>query len=136
MFFDCFQYFFSKHIGGVYMTLFDRLKELSKKRGKNLKQVALELGYGENIFYTWKKSAPNADKLQEVADYFHVTTDYLLGRDDSKKIELDPEEDKLVVMFRKNTIDMNDEEKKEFNESLDKLMSVARDLFERDKKKK
>lgn len=118
------------------MTLFDRLKELSKKRGKNLKQVALELGYGENIFYTWKKSAPNADKLQEVADYFHVTTDYLLGRDDSKKIELDPEEDKLVVMFRKNTIDMDDEEKKEFNESLDKLMSVARDLFERDKKKK
>lgn len=118
------------------MTLFDRLKELSKKRGKNLKQVALELGYGENLFYTWKKSTPNADKLKEVADYFNVTTDYLLGRDNSKKVELDPEEDELIVMFRKNTADMDSEEKKEFNESLDKLMSVARDLFERDKKKK
>lgn len=118
------------------MTLFDRIKELSRKRGKNLKQVALELGHGENLFYTWKKSTPNADKLQEVADYFGVSVDYLLGREDTKKVELKPEEDELIVMFRKNTSDMDDDEKKEFNESLDKLMSVARDLFERDKKKK
>ncbi|BDQ47508.1 helix-turn-helix domain-containing protein [Enterococcus faecalis] len=117
------------------MTLFERLKELSKKRGKNLKQVALELGYGENLFYTWKKSAPNSDKLQEVADYFNVTTDYLLGRDTTEMQHLDPEEDELLVMFRKNTAGMNDDEKREFNESLDKLMSVAKDLFERDKKK-
>lgn len=48
---------------------------------------------------------------------------------------LDPEEDELLVMFRKNTAGMNDDEKREFNESLDKLMSVAKDLFERDKKK-
>lgn len=117
------------------MILFERLKELSQKRGKNLKQVALELGYSENLFYQWKRSAPNADKLQEVADYFHVTTDYLLGRDDSKKVELEPEEDKIVTMFRKNTAGMTDEEKEEFNESMDKLMSVAKDLFDRDKKK-
>ncbi|QCJ57722.1 helix-turn-helix domain-containing protein [Enterococcus mundtii] len=118
------------------MTLFDRIKELSKKRGKNLKQVALELGYGENLFYTWKRSTPNADKLQDVADYFGVSVDYLLGRDNVEMKKLNPEEDDLIVMFRKNTSDMDDDEKKEFNESLDKLMSVARDLFERDKKKK
>lgn len=118
------------------MDIFDTIKDLSYKRGKNVKQVALELGFSENIFYSWKRKAPTADKLKKVADYFGVSTDYLLGVDDSKKVELDPEEDKLVVMFRKNTADMDDEEKQEFNESLDKLMSVAKDLFERDKKKK
>lgn len=118
------------------MELFEIIKKLSSRRGKSLKQVALELGFSENIFYSWKKQTPTADKLQQVADYFGVSVDYLLGRDDSKKVELKPEEDELIVMFRKNTADMDSEEKKEFNESLDKLMSVARDLFERDKKKK
>ena len=117
------------------MTLFERIKELSAKRGKNLKQVAKELGYSENLFYQWKKTTPTADKLQNVADYFNVTTDYLLGRETSGMQKLDPEEDELIVMFRKNTAGMNDEEKREFNESLDKLMSVAKGLFERDKKK-
>lgn len=118
------------------MTLFDRIKELAKKRDKSLKEVSLEIGFSENLFYQWKKNVPTADKLQKVAKYFGVSTDYLLGEDDSNKVELDPEEDELIVMFRKNTADMDSEEKKEFNESLDKLMSVARDLFERDKKKK
>ncbi|MGJ0740997.1 helix-turn-helix domain-containing protein, partial [Enterococcus casseliflavus] len=120
----------------VNMTLFDRIKELAKKRDKSLKEVALEIGFSENLFYQWKKTVPTADKLQKVAKYFGVSTDYLLGENDSKKVELEPEEDELIVMFRKNTADMDSEEKKEFNESLDKLMSVARDLFERDKKKK
>lgn len=65
------------------MTTFDRIKELSRKRGKNPKQVAIELGLGENLFYKWKTSSPTADKLQLVADYFHVSTDYLLGRSDN-----------------------------------------------------
>lgn len=64
------------------MTLFERVKELSEKRGKNLKQVATELGYGENYFYTIKKKTPGVDRVSELADYFNVSTDYLLGRTD------------------------------------------------------
>lgn len=118
------------------MTLFDRIKTLAAQRDKTVKDVARELGFGENMMYYWKKKTPSTEKLQAVADYFDVSVDYLLGREDSNKVTLDPEEDKLVVMFRKNTADMDDEEKQEFNESLDKLMSVAKDLFERDKKKR
>ncbi|MGY3767072.1 helix-turn-helix domain-containing protein [Vagococcus vulneris] len=66
--------------------LFDRVKELSEKRGKNVKEVALELGFSENYFYSWKKSSPKADMLQKVADYFDVSVDYLLGREDSSSL--------------------------------------------------
>ncbi|MBC2370572.1 helix-turn-helix transcriptional regulator [Listeria booriae] len=62
------------------MTTFDRIKELASKRNKSLKDVAIEIGLSENIFYTWKKSSPKTDVIQKVADYFHVSVDYLLGR--------------------------------------------------------
>lgn len=66
------------------MTPFERVKELAKERDKNLKTVAIELGFGENYFYTWNKKTPGADKLQATADYFKVSTDYILGRTDEK----------------------------------------------------
>lgn len=119
----------------MFMSLFDRIKDLAAKRGKNVQDVARDLGFGENVIYYWKKKTPSTEKLQKVADYFGVSVDYLLGREDTKRVELKPEEDELIVMFRKNTSDMDDDEKKEFNESLDKLMSFARELFEKDKKK-
>lgn len=66
------------------MTLFDRVKVLADEQGKSLKTVALDLGFGENSFYGWKTKNPGIDKLQSVADYFHVSTDYLLGRTNSR----------------------------------------------------
>lgn len=47
-----------------------------------MKDLALELGFSENLFYTWKKTNPKASDLAKVADYFHVSVDYLLGREE------------------------------------------------------
>lgn len=117
------------------MQLYDTVKFLAKKQGKSLQQVAADLDLGVNAFYKWRTSTPSAEKLKRVADYFDVSVDYLLGREAPNMQKLDPAEDKLVTMFRKNTAGMTEEEKDEFNDSMDKLMSVAKDLFERDKKK-
>lgn len=65
--------------------LFDRVKELSEQRGENLKSVALKLGFSENAFYKWKTQSPKSETLEKVADYFDVSTDYLLGRTDKKR---------------------------------------------------
>lgn len=63
------------------MTTFERIKELSAKRGKSVKEVAGELGFGENYFYSLNSGkSPTAEKLEKVADYFGVSVDYLLGR--------------------------------------------------------
>ena len=66
------------------MTVFDRIKELSEKRGISVQKAAIDIGFSENLFYQWKTSSPKSDRLQKVADYFNVSTDYLLGRTESE----------------------------------------------------
>ena len=67
----------------IIMTLFERIKSLAKSKNKNVKQLALELGFSENLFYKWKTSSPKAKDLEKVAEYFNVSVDYLLGRTDN-----------------------------------------------------
>lgn len=67
--------------------LFDRVKELSEKHGKNMKEVARDLEFSENAFYKWKTQSPKSETLEKVADYFNVSVDYLLGRTDEKEIK-------------------------------------------------
>lgn len=69
------------------MTIFNRVQELAKNKGKNLKQVALDMGFGENYFYTLKKQSPKAETLEVIADYFNVSADYLLGRTEEKEVK-------------------------------------------------
>ncbi|HEW4562562.1 TPA: helix-turn-helix transcriptional regulator [Streptococcus pneumoniae] len=65
---------------------FEKIKELAKKRGKALGQVEEDLGYGRNTLYKIKNSTPNAERIAEIANYFNVSTDYLLGRTDNPVI--------------------------------------------------
>lgn len=71
------------------MTVFETIKNLAKSRHITMKDLALELGFSENLFYTWKKTNPKASDLAKVADYFHVSVDYLLGREKKSADELD-----------------------------------------------
>lgn len=68
------------------MTIFERVKELSEKQGKSLQRVSEDLGFSSNYFYRMKKQQPTAEKLKLIADYFNVSVDYLLGRDEAKPI--------------------------------------------------
>lgn len=66
------------------MSTFDIIKSLANEQGKSVKDVALELGFGENVIYKWKNQNPTIDKLEKVADYFGVSIDYLTGRTTDK----------------------------------------------------
>lgn len=61
--------------------IFYRINELANKQGKSLQKVSEELGFGSNYLYQLKRQSPSANKLALIADYFHVSIDYLLGRD-------------------------------------------------------
>ena len=69
----------------MFSTL-EKIKELAQKRGISLQKVAEDLGYSINYLYTLKEKTPKSDRLQEIADYFNVSTDYLLGRTDNPAI--------------------------------------------------
>lgn len=69
-------------------TVKDRIKALANARGIGLPKLEAELGFGNGTIVKWDKSSPSADKLQKVADYFDVSVDYLLGRDDEDNDEV------------------------------------------------
>lgn len=74
------------------MTMFstlEKIKELAQKQRISLQKVAEDLGYSINYLYTLKEKTPKSDRLQEIADYFNVSTDYLLGRTDNPSIAKD-----------------------------------------------
>jgi transcriptional regulator with XRE-family HTH domain len=82
----------------LVMTLFERIKLLANQRNKNVKEVALELGFSENLFYRWKQTEPKAKDLEKVAKYFDVNVDYLLGRTINPN-PLETEEDNIPPEF-------------------------------------
>lgn len=70
-------------------STFERIKELAKARGITLGALEEKLGLSRNSIYTIKNKKPSAERLQLIADYFGVSTDYLLGRTDNPAIATD-----------------------------------------------
>lgn len=66
----------------------DRLKLLKKISGKTQNEIAKELGITpQAMSYYMNGREPNFDTLIKLAQYFDVTTDYLIGLDDNPKPE-------------------------------------------------
>ena len=63
-----------------------KLKELREQKDMSQAELASILDVAQQTVASWEKekSSPNYDLLQKIADYFHVTTDELLGRDAPK----------------------------------------------------
>ena len=121
---------------------FARIKELAKKQGLSINLLEEKLGYSRNTIYNLKNSKPSTERISEIADYFHVSTDYLLGRTDNPTIASDnkantnlgPAETELVAAFRNQTQNMTEEEKVRFNKAIESLMVTAKTLMDDDSK--
>lgn len=74
----------------MFLT-FERIKELSNKQGLSLNALEEKLGYSKNTLYSLKKQRASTERMQEIADYFGVSMDYLLGRTDNPAIASDQE---------------------------------------------
>lgn len=68
---------------------FEKIKELADKQGISLNKLEEKLGFSRNTIYNMKKSTPNVERVSMIADYFGVSTDYLLGRTDNPAIATD-----------------------------------------------
>lgn len=62
---------------------FDIYESLCKQAGKRPSAVAEELGINKSNVTNWKKKGytPRGEALQQIADYFGVSTDLLLGKE-------------------------------------------------------
>lgn len=61
----------------------NRLKHLRQSRGFTQVQLAERLGVKKQSVSNWENDniMPSVDMLEKIADFFRVSTDYLLGRD-------------------------------------------------------
>lgn len=110
--------------------MFEKIKKLAQRRGFNLKKVSSDLGFSENYFYTIKQGAQiPADRLAKVADYFGVSSDYLLGRVEKENEILSREEEISIeealkssrVLTYKGVI-LTDKEKKEAEKAIREIL--------------
>lgn len=91
------------------MNAFDILKKLCDEQGISVNRLEEEIGLGKNTLYSWKKNTPKGSNLIKVADYFNVSTDYLLGRSDKKRYYDLTEKDELAIQRElKKIIDGDD----------------------------
>ena len=67
-----------------------RIKELRQKRNLSLRDLASELNIAYSSLGKYERGdqQPSFDTLIKIADYFNVTTDYLIGRSDGKTTDL------------------------------------------------
>ena len=82
-------------------AFFERFSALCKDRNETPNSVAKIIGASSGSVTAWKKgTAPRNATLTKIADFFGVSTDYLLGKDAEKKPTPIPESEHLVNIVK------------------------------------
>lgn len=74
------------------MDIKDRIKRLRESRNMSQAELANELGISNGLIamYETGKRYPSRKRLEQIADYFNVSMDYLTGREIGSIYYLDP----------------------------------------------
>jgi len=89
--------------GSIIVNFSGIVKELRIKAGMTQKDVADKLGVTKSVvsYYELAERSPSPEILMKFADLFHVTTDFLLGREKRAVETVDltelEEEDKAMI---------------------------------------
>ena len=84
--------------------------------------VGKQLGIGSSTITQWKQGTlPSSDNLLKIADYFHVTTDYLLGKE-TGTISLSPKQKKVLELYDS----LSPEQKDSFEKLLDSVLGLKK----------
>ncbi|MBQ9993617.1 MAG: helix-turn-helix transcriptional regulator [Clostridia bacterium] len=84
------------------MRLDERLKELRELNGLTQTELAKKMNVTRSSVNGWEMGivVPSTMKLIELSTFFHVTTDYLLGLDDSKRLDIDSlSEEECAIIY-------------------------------------
>ncbi|WP_368652401.1 helix-turn-helix domain-containing protein [Ornithinibacillus sp. 4-3] len=67
------------------MGLVEKIKLLCNEKNVTFAEVERKVGISNGQIRRWDNSSPKIENVQKVADYFDVSTDYLLGRTNKKR---------------------------------------------------
>lgn len=79
-------------------TFAERLKQLRTNKNMSQEELGRMIGLTQSIIahYEANRKQPGNHNTQQIADYFHVSVDYLLGRSDSLQWPSDPSAPPLI----------------------------------------
>lgn len=99
---------------------FEIYKSLCDSIAKSPTAVALEIGIGRGTVSAWKSEGrtPSGATLQKVADYFSVSTDYLLGKA-KLPTEDTPNVSEADIVFCERYIRLSEDEKEDIRDFLE-----------------
>lgn len=110
-------------------SLGDRIRKLRTEKELEQKELAQILQVHKGTVSNWEnnKRIPDSEMLIKIANYFSVTTDYLLGNTNNRnEINIDPIYRKklkeILECFIENGYDPDDITKEEFKSLLDTYM--------------
>lgn len=125
------------------MELGEIIKELRINKGLTQERLGQLINLAESTIslYESNKRSPDYETLKKIADFFEVTTDYLLGRTNKKKLaninnstikSNSLEQDYFLDDLLKRVPDLTDKEK----ESLEAHLDFAIKLIEKERKER
>ena len=78
------------------------IRALCAQKGISIAKLEKDLNLGNGTIASSKSSYMRSDRLKAIADYFHVTMEYLMTREDPATADfpLLPEERDLVAAYR------------------------------------
>ncbi|MDR0312759.1 MAG: helix-turn-helix domain-containing protein [Treponema sp.] len=80
------------------------LKEAISKSGKYVKEIASISKVNKRTIDKWlgvEKIKPNVEDIYKVCSALDITVEWLLTGEDDKKFRLNPDEQKLLIKYRK-----------------------------------
>lgn len=97
---------------GIYVVTFgEKLKALRKSQKLTQQQLAYRLGVAKSVvsYYESGDRYPSYDVLVKISYVFHVTTDYLLGLERTRTVDVSKlsEEDIAVVISVVEALERN-----------------------------
>lgn len=103
----------------------DRLACLRKAKGISMRQCANELGIPYTTYVSYEKNErdPKSEQLIELADYFNVSIDYLLGRTEEQKVNKEVSNN-LVLTKHEEQVLTSYRNKTEMQNAVDTLLNV------------
>lgn len=81
------------------MGLYENVKKAAKAKGYSINRLEQELGFARSYIGKFKTITPSADKIQKIADFLGVTSEYLMTgeeKEDSSGYYLNEQTAKLA----------------------------------------
>lgn len=99
-----------------------RFYELCVNNGTKPNPVGKQLGIASSTITQWKQGTlPTSENLSKIAEYFNVSTDYLLGKE-TESVTLSPKQQKVLDLYDS----LSPEQQKSFEQLLDSVLGLKK----------